>query len=192
MLAHYLEAADATEWGTIEVFDSQGGDASPVAPQALDMLRRSIAASEAVLDGIITSQRTTTGEGVSPTLMGPAPLRQLLGRFRPDAGATRPADKRPGNEPSAPRDPAFVALDLLSIDRQPLFDVPLLERKRLLDSLVRETELVRLSPWVRPPMRSWLTAWRAAGFRGLVAKGANSRYVPGEESVEWAIVKNMP
>jgi len=81
---------------------------------------------------------------------------------------------------------AFVAVDLLWIDDQSILDVPLLERKRVLESALRESRLVRLSVYVRPPIDNWLTSWRMFGFRRLSFRGANSRYVPGARNPEWA------
>ena len=56
------------------------------------------------------------------------------------------------NRASLGKDLAFVVIDLLRIDNQTLFDVPLLERKRLLEGVVQQSPLVRLSPWVTPPI----------------------------------------
>lgn len=161
VLAFYREAERDDEWGTIEVLDEQGDDAVDDAPRAFDQLRRSILAREAVIDGIITDQ--TIDPGVS---MEFDPNRAGLGK-----------------------DLAFVAIDLLRIDHQTLFDVPLLERKRLLEGLIQQSPLVRLSPWVTPPIHAWLRTWRSAGFRGAIVKAANSRYVPGALTSDWAIVE---
>ena len=81
---------------------------------------------------------------------------------------------------------ALVAVDLLWLDDQSLCDVPLLERKRILESVLRESDLVRVGIHVKPPVDPWLVSWRSFGFRKLAYKGANSRYVPGEKNQEWA------
>jgi ATP-dependent DNA ligase len=81
---------------------------------------------------------------------------------------------------------AFVAVDLLWIDDQSILDVPLLERKRLLESALRESRLVRVSAYVRQPIDTWLNSWRMFGFRRLSFRGANSRYVPGAKNPEWS------
>jgi hypothetical protein len=85
--------------------------------------------------------------------------------------------------PDAPT--AMVAVDLLWLDGQPLVDVPLLERKRLLDAVIVDHELVRRTVLVRPPVEAWYAQWRAVGFREYAVKGANSRYVPGGASDHW-------
>jgi ATP-dependent DNA ligase len=82
-----------------------------------------------------------------------------------------------------------VAVDLLRVDYVTLFDVPLLERKRLLEGVLVQSPLIRLSPYVTPPIQAWLRTWRMAGFKGAIVKGANSKYVPGRRTFEWTIVE---
>lgn len=79
----------------------------------------------------------------------------------------------------------FIAVDLLELDGQELFDVPLLERRRLLESVITENARVRVTPAVRPPIDASVSVWRALGFAFYVAKHANSRYLPGERNPDW-------
>jgi hypothetical protein len=81
---------------------------------------------------------------------------------------------------------AIVAVDLLWLDDESLCDVPLLERKRILESVLPESDLVRVGIHVKPPIDAWLGSWRAFGFRRLAYKAANSRYVPGHKNPDWA------
>jgi ATP-dependent DNA ligase len=152
------------EWGTVEVIDESGDDALPEAMRAFDQLRRSVNAREAIVDGIVTDQAARIGVGID-----------FAGRLPEDRG-----------------DAAFVALDVLRIDDQPLLDVPLLERKRQLDALIVQSPLVRISPWTGRPLKPWYMTWKRAGFRGIVIKSANSRYVPGSVCQDWAITDSEP
>src|SRR5262249_15003202 len=87
-----------------------------------------------------------------------------------------------------PDDPTgLVAIDLLWLDAESLLDVPLQERKRLLDSVVVEGALVRRTVHVRPPVEPWYLQWRAFGFREFAVKDANGRYTPGAASDGWAM-----
>lgn len=88
------------------------------------------------------------------------------------------------DEPDAGRR-ALVAVDLLELDGEPLFDVPLQERRRLLESVVDERVQVRVSPAVKQPIGGWLLGWREHGFTHYVAKHQNARYAPGERTEEW-------
>ena len=87
---------------------------------------------------------------------------------------------------------AFVAVDLLLVDDEPLVDIPLLERKRILEGVLDEGELVRRTAFVRPPVDAWLGTWRSIGFGELAYKAANSRYRPGEQNPDWATARIPP
>ena len=85
-----------------------------------------------------------------------------------------------------------MAVDLLRIDGQNLLDLPLLERKRLLEGALTVGELVRITPYVRLPLGSIAVTWRALGFHELAYKPANSRYLPTGEPSDWALALNNP
>ena len=86
---------------------------------------------------------------------------------------------------------SLVIVDLLWLDGQWLLDVPLQERKRILESIVPAEALVRPGPYVRQPIASWIGSWRAQGFRTMTFKAANSRYRPGETADDWTLA-DMP
>jgi hypothetical protein len=93
-----------------------------------------------------------------------------------------------GRDPVPPDDDvAFVAVDLLWLDDESLLDVPLLERKRVLESVLGESRLVRRGTYVRLPVDPWISSWRSFGFSRMAYKAANSRYHPGETSPDWAV-----
>ena len=81
----------------------------------------------------------------------------------------------------------LVVTDLLWLDGEWLLDVPLLERRRVLDSILRAGALVRPGLFVRHPINSWVGSWRAQGFYALTFKAANSRYRPGETADDWTL-----
>jgi hypothetical protein len=80
---------------------------------------------------------------------------------------------------------AYVAIDLLWLDGESLLHVPLLERRRLLESALAEADSVRHSMAVRPPVEAWYAQWKALGIREFAIKDANSRYTPGGASNDW-------
>jgi hypothetical protein len=83
---------------------------------------------------------------------------------------------------------AFVAVDLLWLDGQSLVDIPLLERKRLLDSVLTRSKVVRVTPFIRPSSAPrTLVTWGTLGFEDLCWRAANSRYLAGEENPGWAV-----
>lgn len=168
----------------LRLIDEQGEDATADEPAVIDELARSVMALDAVLDGYLTEQATRTGEGASVS------LRANVSRMQPILPGRAEIDVRGGSEPEGSA-VAFVAVDLLRLDGQVLFDVPLLERKRLLEAVVAPGELVRVSVYTRPPIGQWLVSWKSAGFEGLVAKGANSRYRPASLTEEWAVYTKL-
>jgi hypothetical protein len=97
------------------------------------------------------------------------------------------AKQRSTTDPRGPA--ALVAVDLLWLDDESICDVPLLERRRILESVLPESELVRIGVFVKPPVDPWLGGWRAVGFSRLAYKGANSRYTPGAKNRDWALAE---
>ena len=89
--------------------------------------------------------------------------------------------------PAVAGDVALVVVDIVWLDDEPLLDVPLLERKRVLESALGESRLVRLGTYVRPPVDTWLGSWRSFGFSRMSFKAANSRYLPGQHNPEWTV-----
>ena len=91
-----------------------------------------------------------------------------------------------------PRRGGPLRRDRSPVDRRhSLLDIPLLERRRLLEIVLDESDNVRVGAYVRPPIDTWVASWRAQGFEGLTFKAANSRYRPGEANPEW-VVSGMP
>lgn len=80
---------------------------------------------------------------------------------------------------------AFVAIDLLELDGEPLLDVPFQERRRLLESILEEGLHARVSPAVKQPVGGWLAGWRRAGFTHYLARHQNAAYHPGERRDDW-------
>ncbi len=181
----------------VQIRDERG-DRPAVGDDLTQAIAAAVAATgtdTAILDGHLTAAPTrgTVGvgigfdalEGVGPADMG----RQLLlgGSNRRDRRRDRLEADHARREPMPTEGPvAFVAIDLLWIDDTPLVDVPLLERKRLLESVVAESDLVRNSVHVRPPLEAWYAQWRAFGFREVAVRDANGRYRPGERADDWA------
>lgn len=161
--------------GRVTVTDQRGEPAAnEVASEAAEVLENALDADEALIDGVWTNM-PFVGEGSAARHLAEAIAEEGLTEQVPD-----PIE----NEPRR----AFVAIDLVELDGQPLHDVPLMERRRLLASVVDENVRVRVSPAVRVPIHNWLIAWRSAGFERYVAKHVNSRYTPGEMSDEWLLL----
>ena len=163
---------------------------------ALDLIATDLVASlradSIVLDGYLTRQPNTPSP-MSPSLGLTMPSAQQMAGQMLFGRRSATAPKAPAAAEPALVDPdaavAFVAVDLLAIDDQGLLDIPLLERKRILDSAFEESRLLRIGAYVRPPVDAWLVGWRAIGFHELAYKAANSRYTPGQPNPGWARIR---
>lgn len=85
----------------------------------------------------------------------------------------------------------FAAFDLLEVDGETLLEVPLLERKRHLEGLLRPSPNVRLTAYVTRGLRSWRDTLQAQGFRRVVLKAWNSTYAPGGMNDDWLVVDKI-
>jgi hypothetical protein len=145
-----------------------------------------------VLDGFLTKQATQRAKGsLWPDEM--PSMGRLLGLRRNRARDTikLKEDALDAHTFDPDDEIAFVAIDLLWLDDTSLLDIPLLERRRLLDGVLIESDVVRQGAYVRPPIATWLGSWRSQGFGGVTYKAANSRYLPGQPNPDW-VVAGMP
>jgi ATP-dependent DNA ligase len=176
----------------LRMVDTEGEPVTDDVEAIVVQLRSSVLADGVVLDGYLTRQATpapgtvylvgselpTAGQMTTQLLVGSGLRARALTKLEPEA---------PDEEKSNPL--AFVAVDLIVLDDEPLVDIPLLERKRLLESVLTETTLVRRGAYVRLPVDTWLASWRTLGFHELAYKAANGRYYPGSVNDTWAITR---
>ncbi len=162
-------------------------------PEILDALVVAARSPGLILDGFLTKQAAQDSTGVFLKVDVDTSVQSAIGHFflgsrrnrAADAAEARAALRRA--ETFGPEDVvSYVAFDLLWLDGESLLDVPLLERRRLLDTVLAESDIVRRGTFVRPPIAGWIRSWRAQGFIGLTFRAANSRYAPGATSTEWA------
>jgi ATP-dependent DNA ligase len=162
-------------------------------PEVAEALADAFGAETATVDGYLTTQATRSGEGTAVTTVEPPTPGEMMGQMVLGKSAERALGGRP-DPPVAHDRPdvvAFVAVDLLELDNDVILDVPLLERRRLLDSIVTESDLVRRGLYVRAPVEPWLISWRSIGFRKIALKAQNGRYRPGTDSDDW-VVADIP
>ncbi len=180
--------------GKVTLRDETGEEVE-TEPIIVAQLEQGTGAESAVLDGYLTHQATQTGEGMR--LIGQAPTAgQMAQQIFIGKGLKARSNKQIEEMEARRRQPdtplAFVAIDLIALDGQWLLDIPLLERKRLLESVLEEGDRVRRSAYVRLPVDPWLASWRSLGFSELAYKAANGRYQPGARNDDWAIARIPP
>jgi bifunctional non-homologous end joining protein LigD len=86
----------------------------------------------------------------------------------------------------------YQAFDLLYLDGRSLLKVPLEDRKRLLRSVIRETNRVRYASHVVGEGEAFMAAAASQGLEGIVAKLRRSRYEPGRRTPAWLKLKVRP
>ena len=79
---------------------------------------------------------------------------------------------------------AFVAFDLLALGDRSLLDVPLAERRSLLEGGLTPSTSVHLTPGTfdRALATDWFSRFEGAGLDGVMAKAADGTYQPGKRS----------
>ena len=169
-------------------------DGFPVEGMAaiVEALPEAIHADGVVIDGFLTHQATHQARGILWPDEMPS-MGRLVGLRHNRAIDTMELKERALADQTfdADEEVSFVITDLLWLDDTDLIDVPLLERRRLLDATLVESEVIRLGAFVRPPIETWIASWRTQGFDGLTYKAANSRYLPGRPNPEW-VIGGMP
>ena len=163
----------------------------------IQALSSAVRTRSAVLDGWLTKEAVRTGGELLSTVELPTAsliIQKTFFGIRRDRQAEAESERRRLIEAQTFREEevvAFVTTDLLWLDGESVLDVPLLERKRLLNGIIEESELVRLGAFVRPPVATWITSWRRLGFaelsyrackQPLSPRGAARRVDHGEDA----------
>ena len=184
---------------TLAAVDARGavlvdadGDPVPGMAAIAEALGESLRGDGAVLDGFLTKQTAHAAAVIVwPDEMPSVGRLVGLRNNRAVDTVTLKEEALAARSFVSEEEVSFVATDLLWLDDTSLLDVPLLERRRLLESALAESESVRVGAFVRPPIDSWVTSWRSMGFAGLTYKAANSRYLPGAPNPDW-VITGMP
>ena len=179
----------ATIWWDRDTFDERPELAAALAHASGPSLHEG-----AIFEGYVTKQITPEGIGAGIGHVDVPSASSVISRLF--IGGRRDRAKEYEERQRAEREAQIfgaddivnlVLVDLLWLDGHWLLDVPLLERKRVLESIVAAEQLARPGLYVREPIDSMIGSWRAQGFRAMTFKAANSRYRPGETSDDWTM-----
>lgn len=86
---------------------------------------------------------------------------------------------------------SFVAYDCLQINDKVLLDTPLMERKTILQELVRENERIAVSRYIEEKGTELYALTVQKELEGVVAKRKNSSYFQGKRTKDWIKFKRM-
>src|SRR5213593_1761261 len=101
----------------------------------------------------------------------------------------RPSFQLLQNRGKEPHPMQYVVFDILYLDGQRLFRVPLEDRKRLLRDVVRDAALLKYSEHVLGDGKAFFKAAQQKRLEGIVAKLRDSPYQPGVRSSAWLKIK---
>ena len=179
--------------GRATLRDLDGEDVDEFPDVAAELAAATLA-ERCIVDGYLTHQvlqepatiarRDAAQKEANNPTMGQLWFGNLLRRRRRDEPTVEQTERA---APVVEEEVALVVVDILWLDDEPLLDVPLLERKRVLESALGESRLVRRGTFVRPPVDPWLGSWRSFGFSRMSYKAANSRYLPGQKNPDWTV-----
>jgi DNA ligase D-like protein (predicted ligase)/DNA ligase D-like protein (predicted 3'-phosphoesterase) len=85
----------------------------------------------------------------------------------------------------------YIIFDILEKDGKELLDIPLMERKRILEKSVKEGKFVTLSLYVENTGEPYYLAAIEKGVEGIMAKKKQSFYEPGKRSNNWLKIKQV-
>src|SRR5438445_8697062 len=101
----------------------------------------------------------------------------------------RPSFQVLQNRGKEPHPMQYVVFDIVYLDGQRLFRVPLEDRKRLLRDIVRDSDLLKYSEHVLGEGKAFFKAAQQKQLEGIVAKLRDSPYQPGMRSSAWLKIK---
>ena len=85
----------------------------------------------------------------------------------------------------------YVVFDLLEKDGQSLIDLPLIERKRILEETLKEGKHAVLSVFVEEDGEFYYEEALKKGVEGVIGKKKDSGYAPGVRSENWLKIKKL-
>src|SRR5690606_21249211 len=83
----------------------------------------------------------------------------------------------------------FYVFDVLWLDGKNLMNVPLNERKAVLQSLVPEEGIIRVGFGVKAKGTEFFDVAKKMGLEGIIAKRSDSLYNPGDRTKDWLKIK---
>jgi bifunctional non-homologous end joining protein LigD len=154
----------------VRLLSRRGNDSTRQFPE-LTIAHQFLAADQAVVDGevaLLDEQGRPSFSLLQPRMMAS------------DAGAIAHLSRS--------RPITFFAFDLLYLDGYDLRNVPLRERKRALQSILKPSPLIRFSEHITGSGAEFLEAARTQNLEGIVAKRADSLY-ESRRSPHWLKIK---
>lgn len=160
-----LRALASRDRGVLRVTDRNGGDLLPLLPE----LAQLPVPEGAVLDGevVVCDSRGRPSYDLLAGRLGPRAAKRGFG-------------------------PVFVAFDLLYLDRRPLTQKPLVERRRRLADLDLRGRTIGVPDHLDADGEPFLEVVAEYSLEGIVAKRKTSAYLPGTRTSDWLKIHVTP
>ncbi len=84
----------------------------------------------------------------------------------------------------------YYIFDLLAINGKPIYDLPLIDRKKMLRKIIPKNPVLKYSDHVIEKGIDFFTAAKEQDLEGIMAKKIASQYHPGSRSNEWLKIKH--
>jgi bifunctional non-homologous end joining protein LigD len=85
----------------------------------------------------------------------------------------------------------YYIFDLLELDGKSLVNLPLTERKTLLQSIIPESEVLRYCDHVEDEGKTLFSEMQKMNLEGMIAKRKKSKYLIGKRTSDWLKIKNI-
>ena len=83
----------------------------------------------------------------------------------------------------------YYLFDILWLDGYSLMQLPLSERKNLLKGIIPESSVIRISDTIEAKATEFFEVAKELKLEGIIAKKADSKYLPGHRSKDWLKIK---
>jgi len=85
----------------------------------------------------------------------------------------------------------LIVFDILHKDGEDLINLPLIERKKILEEVVEENERIVISTYVIGKGKKFFEEVKKRGLEGVMAKKLDSTYQLGKRSKDWLKIKYL-
>jgi len=86
---------------------------------------------------------------------------------------------------------SFTAFDILYYDDHQVMDLPLMQRKKLLEKVIKENERIAISRYIEEKGIEFYQIAKQNELEGIVAKRKDSKYYLGKRTKDWIKIKYL-
>ena len=84
----------------------------------------------------------------------------------------------------------YYIFDLLELNGKDTTELPLTDRKELLQKMIPQNEVIKYSDHIYENGKEFFNASKEKDLEGIMAKKADSKYFPGQRTSEWLKIKH--